>query len=337
MSTIPTLPRHTIMSSLLGIPCEVRLIIIEHVLNSPREAPNSPSNSNMIQLDDISSQNAICPQIFYEQREARLPSNCLPPHPLLLVNRQISAETQKVLDALKVSTTYKLDISIFDEYKLFPTWLSIPRLTNRVTTLHIDVRLFGHSPLCYGVRGLPRRTWFTRLDLGFEKCLTRFFLHGPQGEPSSYACGPLIIDNLTLDFRSAEDWLSSPPDKITYDDWLGQQGALDREAFASDGLDANTMYKTPPKWFAQCLSSAMFDDCEEEWLDEWDWLFSQVGVVKFLVEGKLLQQFDTAKELAKFGLEAQKRIRKKRKNLGLSLPGPEVEETTEDDTDESEG
>lgn len=250
---------------------------------------------------------------------------------------QISAETQKVLDALKVSTTYKLDISIFDEYKLFPTWLSIPRLTNRVTTLHIDVRLFGHSPLCYGVRGLPRRTWFTRLDLGFEKCLTRFFLHGPQGEPSSYACGPLIIDNLTLDFRSAEDWLSSPPDKITYDDWLGQQGALDREAFASDGLDANTMYKTPPKWFAQCLSSAMFDDCEEEWLDEWDWVFSQVGVVKFLVEGKLIQQFDTAKELAKFGLEAQKRIRKKRKNLGLSLPGPEVEETTEDDTDESEG
>lgn len=42
------------------------------------------------------------------------------------------------------TTTYMLGISLLNEFEVFPTWLSIPRLTDRLTTLHVDVRLFGH-------------------------------------------------------------------------------------------------------------------------------------------------------------------------------------------------
>ncbi|TQB70381.1 hypothetical protein MPDQ_000595 [Monascus purpureus] len=68
------------------------------------------------------------------------PSNCLS---LLLTNGQISAETQSVLDRVQSSPTdYHLDISVLDDLDLFPTWLSVPRITN-VSLLFSSMSVFS--------------------------------------------------------------------------------------------------------------------------------------------------------------------------------------------------
>lgn len=61
-------------------------------------------------------------------------------------------------------TSYTPDISILNEFTFFLTWLSVPRLTNHVSTLYVDVRLFGHSPLCNGLDEESPLTWFAESE-----------------------------------------------------------------------------------------------------------------------------------------------------------------------------
>lgn len=322
------------MASLLGLPRELRLLILEHALNGECEAPSLPSTSNRTEIhawghQDSSVTDPIAPKIYEEKQDARLAPNC---GTLLSINHQISTEIQRLLDAGQATTVFKIDIAVLEEYRLFPTWLSIEGPANRVSTLHVNVRLFGYSPLCNGVGDPSRGSWFQPVDWGFSACLSRFFLYGPEGEEnvnprlSSDKHHSLTVDTLIINFSSHEHELPFPPSEITEDKRMKWMTGIPRRVFT--GTEGR--YKTPPQWFGDWIASIMIE-CEDDWLDDWEWLFSQVGRVKFLVEGKPLADLDTLKGLTKFSPKIQKKIIKRRK--GLRLPVPEDQGVLERDSE----
>ena len=80
---------------------------------------------------------------YYEGEESiRYPSSQpLPPtDPLLNVNRQLRTEMQETIE--KNPVRYKIRLSFRnDKQRLYPTWISMPALTDRVDTLDVEIRI----------------------------------------------------------------------------------------------------------------------------------------------------------------------------------------------------
>lgn len=102
--------------------------------------------------------------------------------PTLLVNRQLRDETLAAIDILPSKYTYDLDILLVDGKFLYPTWLSIPALTNVVDRLHTSIRIDLTAARQYqgfrlGCGGPPILVW------SFLAILNRFLSVGPIGHP----------------------------------------------------------------------------------------------------------------------------------------------------------
>ncbi|KAJ5819031.1 hypothetical protein N7474_004622 [Penicillium riverlandense] len=206
------------MPSFLSLPQEIRESILEEVLRTCHPPPAYPSTSGRIDFYDIDYQAwRSKAKIYHEQRSSHCPSNCLP---LLLANRQIHDETQSVLNRKKF--TYVLDISVLNDYDVFPTWVSVPFLTNRIYALAADVRLFG----------IPS---------------------------SEFEDRDITVEILTLDFQSAESVLPFPPDSIHYYAWQNQHFASDLIFDESDSPNELEKYRTRPEWPARYFLSEIYN------------------------------------------------------------------------------
>ena len=63
---------------------------------------------------------------------------------LLLVNRQLHAETQENMKRLeKQGVTYELDVVVLDEILPLTTWACVPFLTTTVKELNMTIRISG--------------------------------------------------------------------------------------------------------------------------------------------------------------------------------------------------
>lgn len=62
---------------------------------------------------------------------------------LLLVNRQMHAETVENLGMIAKHPLYSLDIVVLDEILLLPTWLSVPITTTSLDTINVTFRVSG--------------------------------------------------------------------------------------------------------------------------------------------------------------------------------------------------
>lgn len=90
----------------MDLPLEIRAITFKEVINGHRTPPISPSKLNMVHLLDMEYRaNIRRLRPYYEQRDAHSPSNSLP---LLLTSRQVSTETQWILN--RTNNNYVLDI-----------------------------------------------------------------------------------------------------------------------------------------------------------------------------------------------------------------------------------
>ncbi|MCJ1394200.1 hypothetical protein MMC18_007078 [Xylographa bjoerkii] len=69
---------------------------------------------------------------------------------LLLVNHQVHDETKVMIRQLKKDgeLRYKLDCMLVDEQQIYPTWLSIPAFSTRVSKVEVDFRSTGVSNYC---------------------------------------------------------------------------------------------------------------------------------------------------------------------------------------------
>ncbi|KAJ5826043.1 hypothetical protein N7474_003181 [Penicillium riverlandense] len=295
------------MPSLLDLPQELRETIIQHVLCGHRRPPTTPSKSDRVDFQDIEYKawrHALC-GIYHERRSTHCPSNCLW---LLLTCRQLAAQTKAVLNHMG-SATYVLDISVLDDINLFPTWLSVPHITNRVSTLYVDVRLFGHiiskdiARYQVGDGGRHGIHW------SFYALLERFLRYGPVDEkkekcerptPSSRSLNfedhDVTVKGLVLDFKSAEPELSFPPDGVTYRRWLSWNSARDS---SGKGIKLE-QYTTRPEWLAEFLLSEIRSLLRMGYHTALygKILYERIGTIRILVDGDLKHEVDLAGELA---------------------------------------
>lgn len=300
------------MSLFLNLPFELRILIIEHVLYTPLSPPLTPLESDGLEYHDL-TYNAWVNRgrnAYYNHQSKPSPSNCLP---LLLTNHQISIETQAILGRRKVE--YILDISVKDDLRILLTWLSVPCLTTHISTLYVNVRLFGHI--------IEKRTIRSQLGDGgrlgfhwyFYAALERFFRYGPVGEKkrkeedetSEYPRNTeefqdrgMLIDTLVLDFQSAELELSFPPEDVTYKQWSGRHWGRDR-GDQSETSETLSSYKTRPEWLCEYLkawiSGLLYMSYHTSKFGQP--LYEHIGTIRMLVDGQLYHEFDLAAWLAR--------------------------------------
>ncbi|CAL5874015.1 uncharacterized protein PFLUO_LOCUS8301 [Penicillium psychrofluorescens] len=296
------------MSSFLSLPLEIRVSIIEQVLCGCRTPPTYPSKSDRIDFQDIVYKAWLSrTKIYHEQRSTHCPSNCLP---LLLTNRQIHGETQSALSRKNSKLPYVLDISILNDYDLFPTWLSVPHLTNRVHALHVDVRLFGSiipSKIAKRLLGDGGRLGF---HWSFYALLERFLRYGPVDEKKekrnpglgesevsdpdelplfarrnpTFEDRDMVVEILTLDFQSAEPVLPFPPDNIGYNEWQGQHCAHRLNFDQIDGPCQLEKYRTRPEWPAKYILSEILAllDMSYYTASYGNILYERIGTIRIL-------------------------------------------------------
>ncbi|KUL85782.1 hypothetical protein ZTR_07396 [Talaromyces verruculosus] len=295
------------MSLLLKIPLELRELIIEHVLYTPVNPPAAPTESDLVQYNDLryKAWAGGSAETYYTQQNMTSSSNCLP---LLLTNHQISMETRAMLQRRKVD--YILDISVKDDLILILTWLSVPSLTTHISTLYANVRLFGHiieqHIICDQV-GDGGRYGF---HWSFYGALERFLRYGPvggkrrkdEGKPSrdpwniqEFENRGMLIDTLILDFQSAELDLAFPPEHVTYVNWLNRH--CRSEKFDQSEIPGIlSLYTTRPEWLCRYMEGWIRYLLQMSYITSayGKPLYEQIGTIRMLVDGQLQCEFDLA-------------------------------------------
>lgn len=296
------------MASFSNLPVELRQIIIQHVLHGRRESPSTPSRSNRVPLEDSGLiterwQRGGC-GVYYEASNKQFSTNCLP---LLLTNRQISAETKSVLDLLE--TDYVLDISVLNDLDLFLTWITVPRLTHRINHLRTEVRLFGHVIPTTAARCQGGDGGSTGIEFAFHQVLQRFLMDGPVGQKKGgnndgYKNRNISVRTLELDFTSSEEGFPFPPDEFHWRDYLLQlrgRGKLDE--WKTEGINAKGLpiwvsipkYKTRPEWMARwvCLQISRIVRCSDFYGVRYgSMIYENVGTVRVSVDGTPMEDLD---------------------------------------------
>lgn len=301
------------MLSLLTIPAELRALVITQALYNRETPPSTPSETDRTDFQDIDYRAwRSCTSIYHEQRGQHCPSNALP---LLLTNRQLSAETQALIDIerQKSNLQYHLDISVLNDYHLFVTWLSVPWISNRLDSLAVDIRIFGHILSQGTARSLSGDGGRLGFHWSFYAILERFLRYGPVDEKkmetpedsTRYRRNPtfedrdLTVKELTLYIDSAEDTLSFPPDSIDYPRWNARQHGSPRFR-SSDNTDKLVKYRTRPEWLAKYLLAEIrgllymgYHTAEYGRI-----LYERIGTLRIVVGGEDFGNADIAGTLA---------------------------------------
>lgn len=166
------------MASFMTLPMKLRAMIIEHALNAPRDLPPRPSRENRVVFRSIHRKKYLGQKRIFEERpEYRDVPNILP---LLLTSRQVSAEATAVLEWMRSCSrlAYTLDVSVLNDQYLFPTWITVPALCNRIETLHVGVRLFGRNLARWETRQRSK-TGASDFPYSMYKLLEHFLIYGP--------------------------------------------------------------------------------------------------------------------------------------------------------------
>ncbi|KAJ5849704.1 hypothetical protein N7455_009560 [Penicillium solitum] len=243
---------------------------------------------------------------YYEQRDAHSPSNSLP---LLLTSRQVSTETQWILN--RTNNNYVLDISVLNDLDLFAIWVSVPQLTTRLSTLHVDIRLFGHMITSKEGRnqiGCGGRHGF---HWSFYAILERFLRYGSVGAKKErtnewghvcpYGNRKICVENLILDFHSAETVLPYPPDNLGYRAWADKHGGGGKPINEQEEEDESLAYKTRPEWLLYYLQDWLefITDMSYNEAEYGGAIYKRIGTISMLVDGRLKTTIDLAGILAR--------------------------------------
>ncbi|KAJ5156180.1 hypothetical protein N7492_008983 [Penicillium capsulatum] len=294
------------MASFLGIPPELRAIIINLVLCHQRVPPVAPSKSERMDFQDIDYRawrdNTT---IYNEQRGQHCPSNSLG---LLLTNHLL----------------WILDISVLNDYDLFPTWLSVPYITNHVPELRVNVRLFGHILSVIQARKLTGAGVPLGFHWSFYALLERFLRYGPVDEKkdknppcanpendgwvgrqnSTFEDRDMAIGALVVDIQSAETELPFPPADVDYQRWSDRHFGFDRnhshDGHENGALDELLPYRARPEWLAKYLQSYLSSLLSMSY-NEAEYaifIYERIGVIRFVVDGEVTE-IDPADHLAK--------------------------------------
>lgn len=314
------------MPSLQDLPPELLHIIISYVVHDRRLPPLQPSEEDTARKSYTDRSRYawwILSEIYFERIPESGLSNSLS---LLLTNHHFAELTKH---ALNQTIKYSLDLSLRNEMDLFPTWLSVPALTNRIDILEIDLRLFGRMISLEKARILMERNGLTGFFWGFYIILERILCHGPVGgeicdQKSPYSpCDPLrktytetkfkdrniAVRTLVINVTSAETNVPFPPQIHPPPE---RNGHIEEEWY-SDWAENHTLnsnhelgeFATRPGWLAQdlvvnfqSLISMGFSVAEYGRI-----IYERIGRIQILVNGEVLHEFDLSKQLADMSFE----------------------------------
>jgi hypothetical protein len=143
------------MSRLLQLPRELRDEIIALVAFTPAEAPESPEalrhDKTKFRTLGVRGTQGGQPQHDFSSVACTTSTPYGPTNTtlaLLLTNRQLHAETRKLLATSSNSKTYEVDImdADFGGPRAWVTWLCVPCRLTDVNTLVVNIRLFDRYP-----------------------------------------------------------------------------------------------------------------------------------------------------------------------------------------------
>ncbi|KAJ5156451.1 hypothetical protein N7492_009254 [Penicillium capsulatum] len=304
------------MVSFLTLPAELRALVIYQVLCSENNPPSRPFENGRIDFQDIDYRAwRSRAKILNENRNQHCPSNVAS---LLRTNRQLSAETQAILDIerQKSKLRYALDISVLHDYTLFVTWLSVPWISNRVDSLVANIRLFGHilpQEIAKTLSGDGGRLGF---HWSFYAVLERFLRYGPvdgkktqtkgDSKKSFYRRNPtfedrdMTVKELTLNIDSAEDSLEFPPDEIDYRRWSTRHHGIERFRHPQAASDELIKYRTRPEWLAKYLLGEIRGLLYMGYhtASYGKILYESIGTLRVVAGGEEIATVDLASELA---------------------------------------
>ncbi|KAK0627909.1 hypothetical protein B0T14DRAFT_513533 [Immersiella caudata] len=291
-------------TSLLGLPLEVRDMIILSVIQSPQSIP--PTSSDL--LDQRREPDTRYHRILYP---AKPPNN--PALSLLLANRQLHTETREALRRVFPATdpkplNYNADIVYLkDNGTFWLTWLSVPTRTSHIDTLHAQFRIFSFPPLVdYDLAvGVPKT-----FDLHWVSNSLIVLLENTLGSAERGPCGkPISMNRLVLDFVRAE---GSAGELLPVAPWARpRRRARDREEVPTEcfplrddlraecaddpGMEAAARLMC---YFLRYLDWIVGD---ATFIGTWFYgkiLFENVGVVEVWLNGKMYETLDLGYMLA---------------------------------------
>jgi hypothetical protein len=212
--------------------------------------------------------------------------------PTLLVNKQLYRETMAAINRLPTKHSYNLDVMILNDEVLWPTWLSVPAVTNEVEKVRVTFRSFGTEN---AIKGRPRG--FIRgcggpeeITWAFYDLLTRFILGIPGGWRTylvdKFLKHDVSIKLLELDICSPDvpANLIAPP--VQYDEL--------QRLRAGDGVE----YLMSPSFLAKFLELHLRALLESYTANYGRLLNERIGTIKVRLDGELRKEWNIGNLLA---------------------------------------
>ncbi|KAK3379051.1 hypothetical protein B0T24DRAFT_610601 [Lasiosphaeria ovina] len=306
------------LPSLLGIPLEVRAMIILLAAQAPQSTLPDPGELHS-QLRRTLDRAPLAYSHREQTRRVLFPAHpaANPALPLLLANRQLHDETLDTLRrafpaSSRPSVVYTADIVYLTDYTLWPTWLSVPARAPHVDTVHAQFRIFG----CPAAHRLdePPRGMFSGGAGGPPPVVWPFYhlLVGSMTSGRHAPCGlPFAANRLVLDFlpapqpggllplgrvvgfgrAAANAGGPLPPENVS--EGFGLRRALEAQCRGDPGIEAAARLMTFVVNQLEHLSR--LNDSVFEYGKK---LHENIGVIEVRLDGKLHETIDLGQCLA---------------------------------------
>ena len=276
------------MPTLLSLPRELRDNILFEVVTQPAAAPKKPDDPDTRTTrhpDGKRSGWNYGQEVMFHGCWNRTTSI-----PTLLVNRQLHAETLSAIDRL-TSDIYVLDIMMVNDKQLWPTWLSVPRISTTVDKVSAAFRIFGaaksyrESGFQGGCGSPPGMAWtlFIFLD--------RFLHYGPAGLwQRRTETNVVALKELDMNF----DLPDSPGGLVSSkDDCVS--GFRYRSLFVRRSQDGKN-YTMHPEILLEFVSSSISSLLNMSYsaASFGAILYEQVGKIRILFNGEIRNEWDLA-------------------------------------------
>ncbi|KAH8685366.1 hypothetical protein BGZ60DRAFT_395034 [Tricladium varicosporioides] len=296
------------MPSLLDLPREIRDKILSSVISTPTAPPKD--HSVIVERAELHSP---CSNGWYPDKGVKYVTrmNRIEAIPTLLVNSQLYAETMAAIKTLPTKHIYQLDILIVGGSELWPTWVSVPALTNRVDKVYTTFRIDHTGELRYrlftlGCGGPPSIVW-SLLSL-----LDRFLNVGPVINPVHKASGDISVNILEIDVQTPDiqDSLFIPDDQY-HDIMLSFTRSLrERTSPKLVGVIHPTTFMEIIKSYLKYLLYM-----NHEAADFGPILYERVGVLRLMIDGEFNCEWDMAEELKNLTFKGDVNYTKTYKNI----------------------
>jgi hypothetical protein len=238
------------MSGLLSLPAELLDGIVEPVLLGEQPPPTTIEEARQTRLSVDPKPRRMTPFLSRHRKEVLYGSSAVASNaaPLLRTNKHPSAKTRQAISRLfPQGPKYKLDVMVVDDSHLWPTWLSVPYLTEQVQSVEVTFRVFGLDVSNNGGSSAPRTDARETIVWCLYALLEQFLHYGPYPSTSIRSLAVQHARHMTtktidLRFQTGEHICLPPSDSVELQpEWNDYQRAwrvYEREGGHSNVPDA---------------------------------------------------------------------------------------------------